>query len=312
MDNINELHKNKILNKTINNIYDINDVIDRDINFLLNKKVRLVRDTLVLSGGAVKGISHIGALYCLQQNNLLNDIKTIASTSAGAMVGLLYTIGYQPLELFKFMKLININQVKKLDAHNMLTKFGFDDGSRIMMILKKLMIAKGFEENITFIDLHKRTNITFIVTGTCINDKKVYYFSHIDFPNMVVLEAVRISISVPILFTPCVYEGKIFVDGGLIDNFPIHLFENNINKVIGIYVTEHIKYAHTIKTIEDYLINTFQSLFEGASQRDTMIHNQNIIIIKCTNNGETNSDIVGLFDEGYKATQDKINNKNFI
>jgi predicted acylesterase/phospholipase RssA len=289
---------------------DINDVMDTEINHILNKNNKKVKDTLVLSGGSVKGISQIGALHCLKKNNMLNCIKTIAGTSAGSMVGLLYCAGYQPMELFKFMKLINLNHAKKLDPYNIISKYGLDDGSRIMLILQKLINAKGFDINITFKEFYKKTNFNFIVTGSCINDKKIYYFSHTNYPDMKVLDGVRISISVPILFTPVVYEGKIFVDGGCIDNFPIHLFDKKIDNVIGIYVTEHRKHVSEIKFIEDYLNNTIQCLFEGVTHRDTLAYHKHIIKIKCmmteVSGKESNLDIVNLFDEGFNAAWDKI------
>ncbi len=286
---------------------DINFRIDTDINKLLNKNVKKVKDILVLSGGSIKGISQIGALHCLKKNNMLNNIKNIAATSVGSMVGLLICVGYQPIELFKFMKLLNLSQLKKLNMQNIMTKYGLDDGTRIKLVLKKLINAKGYDSNITFKDFYKKTQINFIVTGACINDKKIHYFSHTEYPEMKVLDAIRISISIPLIFTPCVYEGKIFIDGGCIDNFPIHLFENDIDRVIGIYVSEYRQTVQDIKFLEDYLNNTIQCLFEGITFRDTLSYNKSVIKIKCLYNGESLTDVVSLFDDGYNAAQAKIN-----
>lgn len=296
-------------------VTDINDILDNEINNLLERKdIKKVKNILVLSGGSIKGISQIGALHCLKKNNMLDHINTIAATSAGSMVGMLYSAGYQPMELFKFMKLINLEQAKKIDAQNMITKYGLDDGTRIMLILQKLISAKNYSIEVTFKDFFKKTNINFIVTGTCINDKKIYYFSHANYPNMKVLDAIRISISLPILFTPCLYEGKIFIDGGCIDNFPIHLFADRIESVIGIYVADVRQYVEEINFIEDYLTNTIECLFEGATQRDIKVYNKYIICIDCkykgfdmTNEDTTNNpNISSLFDEGYNATLKKI------
>lgn len=287
---------------------DINSTLDEEISELLERKEQQTKEILVLSGGATKGVAQLGALHCLKKHNMLNNIKTIAATSAGAGNGMLYCAGYQPMEFFKFIKLLNLDNVftKKIETHNVITKYGFDDGSRMMLVLMKLMKAKGYDENITFKEFYQRTKINFIVTGVCVNDKKVYYFSHINYPNMKVLDAIRISMSIPIVFTPCTFEGKIFIDGGCIDNFPIHLFEHELDKVIGIYVTEVRENAKEIKFIEDYLINTIQCIFEGMTHRDTKTYNKHVINIRCTNFSESQADLVNMFDEGYDTAYKKI------
>lgn len=297
---------------------DINLQLDTEIDKLLNRNNnKKIKTILVLSGGGPKGIAQLGALHCLKKNNMLDNIKNIAATSVGSMVGLLYSIGYQPFELFKFLRLIDLNKINNMDAHNLISKYGLDDGTRMILVLKKLLNAKGYDSDISFKNLYKKTKINLIVTGSCINDKKIYYFSHTSYPDMKVLDAVRISISVPIIFTPCVFEGKIFVDGGCIDNFPIHLFSNTIENVIGVYVAENREYVQEIKFIEEYLNNTIQCLFEGVAQRDTLLHSKHIVHIKCSypknskDSKESDIEIVDLFDNGYVTTQNKIDAGDF-
>lgn len=285
---------------------NINDILDNDINKIINKR-KNSKNILVLSGGAVKGLSQIGALHCLESHGLLKDIHTIAGTSAGSMVGLMYCIGYQPMELFKVLKLIDFKSTKKIETYNIINKYGFDDGSRMILVLEKLMNAKNYNKDITFKELYKKTNINLIVTGTCVNDKKVYYFSHNNYPKMRVLDAVRISISIPVLFTPVIYENKVFVDGGCMDNFPIHLFNDRLNNVIGIYVADHRDKHEEIKTISDYLNNTIQCFLEGMSQKDTNKYDKVIIKIKCLYNDDSTENIIKLFDDGYIEAQKRLN-----
>jgi len=292
--------------KNYPNYVNINDILDTEVSCILKRPINKRKTILVLSGGSTKGVAQIGALQCLKKHNMLNDIKTIAATSAGSMVGLLYCAGYNPLELYRFIKLIDLGMVKKLDAHNVITKYGLDDGTRMMLVLEKLLRAKGYDSDISFDEFFRKTGITFIVTGACLNDKEVYYFSHKTHPMMKVIEAVRISISIPIIFTPCVYEGKLFVDGGCIDNFPISLFDDDMDRVIGIYVAEHRKITQDIKYIEDYLGNIIECLFEGMAHRDTKINNRCVITIRCSRAGESPIDVVNMFDEGYDAADKKL------
>ena len=73
------------------------------------------------------------------------------------------------------------------------------------------------------------TNIKLIITSVCLNDKQVYYLSHTSFPDMPVILGVRMTTSFPFWFVPVKYNGKFFVDGGCIDNYPIQLFSNNLD-----------------------------------------------------------------------------------
>lgn len=286
---------------------DINDIIDNEIKSILNKETNKTKTILVLSGGSFKGVAQIGAMHCLKKNNMLSGIKTIAATSAGTFAGILHCVGYQPMEVFKFIKLLNFDQCTKLDTNNIITKYGLDDGSRMILVIAKMIGAKGFDADISFKDFYDKTKITFIITGACINDKKVYYFSHKTYPNMKVLDAVRISISIPIVFTPCTHEDKIFVDGGCIDNFPIGLFNDEMDEVIGIYVTEKRHHVQEIKYIDDYLINVLECLYEGITYRDVSNYGKYIIRINCANSATTQIAISCMFDEGYQTALQEIN-----
>lgn len=288
---------------------DINIVLDKEINLILNKNVRQYKSKkiLVLSGGSLKGFAQLGAMHCLKKYDLLKDIKTIAATSAGTFVGMLYCAGYNPMEMYKFFNLLDMDRCTKIDTNNIMTKYGLDDGSRIILVMSRMLGAKGFSGDVLFDEFYKKTGMTLIITGVCVNDKKVYYFSHTTYPKMKVLDAVRISISIPVVFTPFVYEGKTFVDGGCIDNFPINLFKNNIDETIGIYVTEKRKIVHDIKYIDDYLNNVLQCLYEGITYRDMLSHSKNVIQIRCTDASSTHAAMSCMFDEGYRSALQKIN-----
>jgi predicted acylesterase/phospholipase RssA len=286
---------------------DIDKTIDQEIESVMKSNKNILKEILVLSGGAAKGAAQLGAMHCLKKHNMLNNIKTIAGTSVGAMIGMLYCAGYQPMELFKFIRLLNMENIKSIKLPNFLTKYGLDDGSRMILIFVKLMGAKGFDPNISFKEFYKITKIKLIVTGACINDKKIYYFSYETYPEMKVIDAVRISMSIPIIFTPSMFDGKMFVDGGCIDNFPINLFINEIDKVIGIHVADSYPIVKDIDSLESYLVNMIRCIMEGMSHHDVKSSHRCIITIKCTNCTESATDLIVMFDEGYDSAQKKIN-----
>lgn len=259
----NQIISEDSLEKELDDIFDsINDIkhYDKRICYL-DKNVK--RTKLVLSGGGVKLMAFIGALTALNDMGILEHITTIAATSAGAIIAFLLSIGYTIDELFDVITLLDFKKLKLLEFHRLLTEFGLDDGKRMEFLVHSLMAAKNIDINISFRKLYEMTGKTLIMTATCVNDKKIHYFSHKTAPDMSILTALRMTISVPIFFTPVLYKGKYYIDGGCIDNFPIHLFDDNLDDVIGIYLDTDRNDATNITNIEEYLCHTIFSFLEG-------------------------------------------------
>ena len=196
---------------------------------------------------------------------MMNDINTIAGTSVGGVIGFLINIGYKPEELREFIMAFDFGKLTKIKFVPMtfFNTFGMTDGNKFILVLINMMEEKQITENITFIELYNRTNITLIISATCLNDKEIHYFSYKTAPTMTIITAIKMTIAIPIYFYPIKYEDKLYVDGGCIDNYPIHMFENNIENVIGLYLIENKDYMENISNIEDYFINLFKCLFEG-------------------------------------------------
>jgi NTE family protein len=159
---------------------DIENIIKDNINKILsNNQKKLLLDykiinTLVLSGGGVKGLYYIGILKKLEEINIINNITTIAGTSIGAFFGSLISIGYTSQELTDFVLLFNLSNIKKITPGNFFSYFGIDDGNNLELVLEKMFNLKGFSKNITFKELHEKTKKELIITGVCINEKKCY------------------------------------------------------------------------------------------------------------------------------------------
>ena len=286
------------------------DKLDKEIYELLEKtkKKDNKKNILVMSGGGIKGIGHIGALKALQDLNYLSNINIIAGTSIGALLGFMLVIGYKPDELFNFIMIFDIQKIFSIVPANIFKYYGLDNGDNIMLVISKLIIAKKLDPEITFIELYKKTLIKLIITSSCINDKKIYYFSHETYPNMQVLKAIRMSISIPIYFAPVTYENQIYIDGGCIDNYPIQLFNNDLDNVIGLYVSANYSYTQNINNIEDFLTNMIQCLFEGVVCNSLKGFEKQSIKININNSkiGEFNSEFTNedkktMYDIGYKC-----------
>ncbi len=260
-------------------------------------------NTLVLSGGGVKGIHYIGIIKKLEELNIINQIKTLCGTSIGAFFSVLINIGFSSKDLFDFILLFNLNKVNKLDTSNFFSYFGINDGNNLEIILENMFELKGFNKDINFLDLFNKTKIELTISGVCINEKQCHYFNYKNYPNMQVIKAVRISTSVPLYFTPVLFESKLWVDGAVIDNYPIHLFKHKINQVLGFYISEKKEYSN-INNLEDYFSCVIQSLLQGLASKSMKGYENNTIVIRSDkinfiNTNLTKENIIEMIDYGY-------------
>ncbi len=294
---------------------DIESSIKLKLNKILNinthKKININNiNTLVLSGGGIKGLYYIGIFKKLEELNIINNIKNISGTSIGAFFGALLSIGFTSKDLADFVLLFNLSKIKHPNIKNFFSFFGIDDGNNFEIILENMFILKGFTKNTTFKELYEKTKINLVITGVCINEKKCHYFSHENTPNMNVIKSIRISTSVPLYFNPVIYESKLWVDGGLIDNYPISIFKNTINNVLGIYLSEENSISE-ITNLEDYFISIISSLAEGIAQKSIYGFENNTIIIKSLNKNilDTNfskEKIIHFINYGYNSINEYI------
>lgn len=193
-------------------------------------------DYLVLSGGGIKGIAYCGAVKWLYENDILSsNMKGYAGTSAGSIVAGLLAVGYDATELMKIMTEMDMKKIcdDKIgiirDTYNLIEYYGIAPGDYVMDFLGDLIEAKTGDKDYTIEQLYKNNDVRLVIVGTNMNTKASKYF-HPEAPNVKdrtipIRKAIRISMSIPFVFTPVEHCGHLYVDGGLLDNFPIHVFD---------------------------------------------------------------------------------------
>jgi len=191
---------------------------------------------LVLSGGGIRGIAMLGALNVLEEHNCLKDVHIFVGTSIGALICALFSIGYTAEEICKEMWNINLNDLRHVDIWNFFNSFGLDTGDKIVETLQSLFKKKDIKPTITLEQLYKDRGITLVVTGTLVNEHRLDIFSYKTHPKCRVIDAVRISTSIPFLFAAPKFENNYYSDGGLLDNYPISCLKDYISD----HETEHI------------------------------------------------------------------------
>ena len=275
---------------------------------------------LVISGGGIKGLSGLGSFKCLLDNNIFESINTYACSSVGAIICFLNNIGYDPKDIYDVLEQIDFTQlIKYVEPESLLIEpcFGISSPEPILYSIYSFMKKKNINKNITFLQLYDMTKKTLIITGTCINDISLKYFSHVNSPDMKILKALRITISIPFIFRPCQYDGKLWVDGSVMNNFPIDLFNDKLNDVIGIYLDDIYDYNDEIDEIQDYFLRIFKCVFRGLNYNKIELYKKHFIHIKTHGSHTTNWEISSqekkkLYDEGYNQTLLYIENMQKI
>lgn len=193
----------------------------------------------VFSGGGIKGFAFIGGLQVLEEKGYV--FKRVAGTSAGSIIAALVIAGYSSEEIEKLFHDLNIHDF--LDRRNGLLKIPF---AKWLLLYWKLGLYKGdalenwlkkklADKNIrTFQDVPKGS--LRIIASDISNGKLVVLPDDlleygIDPNSFSIAKAVRMSCSVPYFFQPVkIKNGRevtLFVDGGVISNFPMWLFNTD-------------------------------------------------------------------------------------
>ena len=190
---------------------------------------------LVLSGGGIRGIAHLGVLQALTEAGI--KFCRISGTSAGSIVGALYSQGMEPHEILKiFLK-------------TKLYKFlrpAFRNAGLLSLDNTKSLFLEHLPH-----DSFEGLKIPLVIAATNFSEGKLRYFS-----SGKLIEAVLASCSIPGVFKPIIIEGKMYVDGGVLDNFPIEPIRKECDFIIG----SSCNHLPTVSTISN-----FRHLFQRAA-----------------------------------------------
>lgn len=200
-----------ITNEIIENIKKYNSSYLQTLRFSLNKQIN--KKYLVLNGGGMKGICFFGILQCLIDSNNINNFNIYIGSSVSSLILFLFLIGYNPQELLYFVLNYNFKELLNINIDDLFINNGLNDGLIIKKILISFIKSKNINENITFNELYDKTNKLFIITGTNLTKKQGEYFSYLTTPYMKIIDAVRISTSIPFFFIPYYYNNCYYIDG---------------------------------------------------------------------------------------------------
>lgn len=196
---------------------------------------------LILEGGSFSGIAYCGVLYELDRLGILDPIKYFAGSSSGAVILMLYVMGFSPQELCDIFKNYNFNILNTCYPMMIWNFFHHNGLYSIKPVIRHLksIVARKQDPNITFIELFNQTGKFLVVSVVPINSKRPIYVNPSSHPHERVIDAVQASITIPIIFTPTIHSfseiKEPYIDGGILDNYPLWIFTQD----------------HKVKTVRD-------------------------------------------------------------
>lgn len=213
---------------------------------------------LCIGGGGMKGASIIGALDNLFNKGLLKEIEAYIGSSVGGLICFLLNIGYTIDELKDVLFNIDFSKYLDINFSSIIDKWGFDSGDELIRLLVAMIKQKDMDPKITFLELYNKTNILLVITGSELIKNEALYYNYETSPKMCVIDAIRKTISYPIVFHPLRTTKEIVVDGALFSPYPIDYFKD-VKTKLGITLN-HRHGINNIDSCEDYLIALFKCM----------------------------------------------------
>lgn len=167
---------------------------------------------LVLSGGGVRGMAHVGLLKAMHEFGIKAQIVT--GSSVGALVGALYAKGYSNDEMLQFFKTTPLFNYQFLT----IAKAGFIDTDKYIKLFKEYFPEDNFSE------LEKELHIV----ATNIQDGNEEFFTSGE-----LIRPLLASAALPPVFSPVELNGQLYADGGIMNNFPMEPLIDKCDFIIG-------------------------------------------------------------------------------
>lgn len=213
---------------------------------------------LVMSGGGAKGLAHIGVIKQLEENNI--PIDYVAGTSMGAIVAALYSMGYTPDEMIETLKSDDFQRwytgsmeqdymfyFKQNRAVPDLVSLHFNIKDSISVVKPSINLVNAAPMNLGFLEIFsgytaacKGNFNNLMVPFRCVASD-VYNKKQVVFSKGNLGDAVRASMSYPFFFKPIRVDSVLLYDGGLYNNFPRDVMQQDFKPdvIIGSVVSDN-------------------------------------------------------------------------
>lgn len=218
----------------------------------------------VFEGGGIKGLAYIGAIRFLEERGF--QFKQVGGSSVGSLFSALLAAKYNSYEIEKIVSEFDINILTATKSKKTIAKFinGIKyKGLYTMSYFENFLDNMLDDKNCRYfrdVKVGEDYLLKIIVTDyknkkmiTIPNDLGEYNYSKDAFP---IAKAVAMSCSMPIVFIPYKIHDNVFIDGGVVNNFPINLFSSSNIPTIGFKLNEYAKENSFINKYKDKIFKS--------------------------------------------------------
>lgn len=200
---------------------------------------------LVISGGGATGIKSLGILQNLEINDFwkIENIQTIYATSAGAIVALLIALKFDWQSINDYILLRRWHEVFPIGINEIFDAFskkGLIQDEISRTFFKPFFLAKDLSLDTTMKEFFEYSNIDLHFFSLELNSFQIENISYKTFPDLSILKAIHMTCALPVVISPVIFEGKCYVDGGVIHNYPLNIcieeqgYENDYDEILAI------------------------------------------------------------------------------
>jgi predicted patatin/cPLA2 family phospholipase len=272
-------------------------------------------DTLIFSGGSVKGVSFLGSINYLIENDIIdfNKINKIYCVSSGALFIIsLILLKYDRKLLeeeminYDFSDILNINDIS---LKSFVNEYGFVNYNRSYIYIQNVFKKKYNCDSMSLLKFYKLFGIHLIIKVVNVSQDKIEYIDHINNPKINLLKLIQMTTSIPLLMKPVTYKNDLYLDGGLSGNSMTEI-SNDKSLSIEIYGNKNIK----INNVIDFVIKGWEMYTPDILIRKHDKKNIKIDLSKLNiNMTDFNIDIdtkKKIFKAGYDQTKEHFNHLN--
>ncbi|MEW5797992.1 MAG: patatin-like phospholipase family protein [Bacteroidota bacterium] len=255
------------------------------------KEIKRPKVALVLSGGGARGMAHLGVLEVLEKNNIPIDL--IVGTSIGGVIGGLYASGYSTKQLRRLVdttdwnfilslgqeterKHLFLSQKQTADKKQLTIRFdgltpiipsAVSTGQRLNNFINQLTLQALYHPVKSFDDL--KIPFRCVATDLISGEKIIFSSGNLS-------EALRASISVPLMYQPLKKDTMELIDGGLVSNIPVEVAKDlGADVIIAVNTISTLRTATQLNNpweVADQIINIMaQSANEQALDSATIV-----------------------------------------
>lgn len=270
--------------------------------------------TCLFGGGAIRGVSYIGAVKALEELGIIPD--RLAGSSVGSIFAALLAVGYNAEELKDIFIKVNFELFKDISI-GLGPLFAISKGEVFLEWVRELIEKKYYGENykkgvnpaVTFKDIKKNL----VVITTNLSNFECKEFSKFDTPDYEIASAVRISCCMPGLMKPIEYNKTLLVDGDLQKSWPMwklskHLLNDDERilefRLEGNYESNDISginYANAVYSCMTAISTSFiTNIYGNKDKFDYIVLNTGDIVVVDFNINEAKRN--DLINSGYNQT----------